>query len=32
MLKTADLQDIVYTSMADDRNVTNNIYIYMYQS
>ena len=24
MFKTADLQDVIYTSMADDINVTNN--------
>ena len=30
MLKTADLQDIVYTSMADDINVTiNSLYLYV---
>ena len=30
MLKTNDLQDIIYTSMADDINVTNNsLYLYI---
>ena len=30
MFKTADLQDIIYTSMADDINVTsNNLYLYI---
>ena len=30
MLKTADLQDIIYTSMADDINVTiNSLYLYV---
>ena len=30
MLKTADLQDIIYTSMADDINVTiNNLYLWI---
>ena len=30
MLKTADLQDFIYTSMADDMNVTNNsLYLYV---
>ena len=29
-LKTADLQDIIYTSMTDDKNVTiNNLYLYI---
>ena len=30
MFKTADLQDVIYTSMADDINVTfNNLYLYI---
>ena len=30
MLKTTNLQDIIYTSMADDINVTiNNLYLYL---
>ena len=30
MLKTADLQDIIYTNMADDINVTfNSLYLYI---
>ena len=30
MLKTADLQDIIYTSMTDDINVTiNNLYLFI---
>ena len=30
MLKTADLQDIICTSMTDDMNVTNNkLYLYL---
>ena len=31
MLKTANLQDIIYTSMADDIIVNNKICIYLYQ-